>query len=131
MYVRLCGDSPIFAIGIFTTTNNNLYAIKELLKFSIANNNIAIFEEYEYNLVLNILNNNNISFSYTELDYLNYKEKTKDIKFNSRTELLKYLQEDVEPESQIISNLKNENTNLKLQLQQTEDVLLTLMFNNS
>lgn len=55
-------------------------------------------------------------------------EKTKGKIFNSRTELIEFLQNDIIPESEIIPNLKKENEELKTKLSDTENALLGVMF---
>jgi len=57
--------------------------------------------------------------------------KTKNIIYQNIEELQNHIENNIEPESVKKVKLQQENENLKVKLQQTEDVLLTLMFGGS
>ena len=97
--------------------------------FQIEPDGIVCYSELEKTQVESVLTEYNIPFTTETLSFnQDYKDKVAGIKYNSRSEAIAHLQEGIEPGSQIIVNLKKQNKELKDNLAQTEDTLLTLMF---
>lgn len=115
-----------------------------LLEFQIETEGIVCYSEEEKSEIENILSDNKITF-FTENIQVDpgHIIKSKDIKYASRSEAIIHLLEDIEPESEVIPNLKREKAKLqeeltlakidinnhKEKLKQTEDALLTVIFN--
>lgn len=132
MYVRVGDGIPEFAIGIFVVESDEitLREINELSIYAKNNNQIITYKNYEYNLIVEILNKYNLSFIYNKINTNELIEKTKNIKFNSPKEVINFLEDNIEPESQIIPNLKNDKDLLGKQLISSELSVLGLQQEN-
>jgi hypothetical protein len=128
LYIKLQDNNVVFATHFIRCIFDKK---KYNIPFQIENDGVVCYSVEEKQQVENILNNYNITFTTEVLSFTEeQKNKVQGIKYNSRSEAIKHLLEDEEPKDQIIVNLKQENQFLKERLSQTEDVLLTLMFNN-
>jgi len=148
MRISLKDGIVVFATHFLTTTiTEGMLEVNKtpLRQLQIRSDGVLCFSEQEKNKAEEILIKLNIPFTVEELVFTQeQKDKVKDIKYNSRSEAIAHLQNKIEmPESEIIPFLKKERDSLKNQLdaviiekdeikaknKQTEDALLSLMFN--
>ncbi len=119
---------PNYLIHIINTDDlNNIDGNK--ISLQIENNSIICYGDKELNYALNVLDEYNIKYTIEDViisdDIIN---KTKDVKYKNRIEAVNHIENNIEPESVKKARLEQENEDLKIKLQQTEDVLLVLMF---
>jgi len=143
MYIRVNDGIIDFAIYLIKVELSK-EQWELLLEFQIETEGIVCYSEEEKSEIENILSDNKITF-FTENIQVDpgHIIKSKDIKYASRSEAIIHLLEDIEPESEVIPNLKREKAKLqeeltlakidinnhKEKLKQTEDALLTVIFN--
>lgn len=124
---------PLYFIKFQLVENNDLVS-KMISRFQYEDNGIVCYSEDELQQVINFLIELNLEYIIENLVYDNsFKLKTENIKYSSRAEVLKHINNNIEPESQKIPNLKNDNNILgqqlvneeltKLQLQQENNIL--------
>lgn len=119
---------PNFLINI-----SNINDLKNIdgnkLSLQIEDNSIVCYGDKELNYALNVLNEYNIEYTIEDIivsdDII---DKTKDVKYKNKIEAINHIENNIEPESVKKTRLEQENIDLKLRLQQTEDALLALMF---
>ena len=99
------------------------------ISLQFEDNSIVCYGEKELNYALNVLNKYNIKYTIEDIivsdDII---DKIKDVKYKNKTEAINHIENNIEPESVKKARLEQENEDLKFKLQQTEDVLLALMF---
>lgn len=112
IYIKVVDGDVIYATHFISTiTNREDESIRQkLISYQIESNGIVIYPNQSILDIENILNELNIQYVVEELDYNSYVEKSQNIKYGSRTEAIEHLQNDIEPQSQIIPNIKS-NTN--------------------
>jgi len=126
MYFIINNGNVIFAKYLISNINDEL---KLLIDFcQIENNNIILYDDDQLNLVKSIFDNKNIEYQIQNIDNYELELKTNGIIFSNRKEVIDYIENNIEPESIKKARLEQKNIDLKLRLQQTEDVLLALMF---
>lgn len=112
MYVKVLDSNPILATKLIKYKKNN-----EEMEY-------LIFNDIELDSFLVRLNKENISYIVEDVLWeQEIIDKVKNRKFANRSELIDFIQNDTEPESQIIDSLKKENEGLKNKLSQHEDVI--------
>ena len=128
MYLKTVDRNVVFATHFITTIISNEQ--RDIFPYQIEQDGIVCYSEQEKNQVEELLLQYNISYITEPLSFTDEQiNKVKDIKYNSRTEAIKHLQDEVEePESEIIPTLKREKKELEQRLKQTESALLTVMF---
>jgi len=124
----------------FAWGNNKVIFPKYIIEFNGDLTNINIPLRIEGNEIIcdtdndlyftkQILDKNNITYSVEDIiiteEIIN---KTKDVVYKNSNEIYDHIENNIEPESIKKARLEQENIDLKLRLQQTEDVLLALMF---
>ena len=123
-------NKGLISFSKFNIIINNIDDIKEIhIPLRIKDNKIYCDTDDILTITKNILDNNNIQ--YIVEDVVIPEEiisKTKDIVYKSIDELRNHIENNIEPESVKKTRLEQENIDLKLRLQQTEDALLALMF---
>jgi hypothetical protein len=125
----------------FTLNNNKVVFAKYLINLKltddIINNlsfcqfekdNIVVYDDVKLEVIKNKLNSYNLVYTIQELNYDSFINKSTNIKYTNNNEVINHLLNNIEPESVKKVRLEQENEDLKVKLQQTEDVLLTLMF---
>lgn len=99
------------------------------LPFEMEDNVRVVFSEDEKTRFCIFLDRNNINYLVETIPIdKNIKSKSSGIKYLNKEEAMDHLLNDTEPESEIITRLKEVNDVLKKQLKQTEDALLIMMF---
>ena len=78
----------------------------ETMPFFMDNEDILVFNDEEKEKVTKYLGNIGINYSVKNNEInSNIMDKAKNIKYNSRTEVLKHIDEDIEPQSMFLPNL--------------------------
>lgn len=113
MYVKVDDGTAIYATHLINCPITDEVRNK-LSQYQLEQNGVVSYGESIE--VQNKLTELNVPFTVKTLNYDNHKSKSKDIRYNNRSEAVKHLLEDVEPESMVIPNLKKK-------LQDKDDVI--------
>ncbi len=127
MYFSVDNDSVVFATHIITVDGQIDEEIQLKLSSQIEINKIIIYTEEELSHVINILNNLKIPFT-TEQQIIPQEllDKLNNIKFNSRSEAIRYIDNNKIPESEIIPTLAKKLIDTELEnfeLKQDNNIL--------
>jgi hypothetical protein len=126
LYLSVNDGKAVFATHFI---NCNLEGVrKNLAPFQCEKNGIVIYLYDDMAIVEGILQEHEIPYTVETLDCEQHKTKSQGIKYASRSEAIKHLLGDDEPESQIIPNMKKKleaekirNDNLELKLLKMEE----------
>lgn len=111
MYCRIVDGISIFPLYLVNINKDFFKDNFEMFELDYDNNCIICYNQREVDYIINKCQELNIN--YTMEDYIveqSIKDKTKDIKYQSKTECLRHIFDNKEPEEQKIPNIKFENT---------------------
>lgn len=102
---------------------------KYILTLTEENRQIKVFTDEELNIRKEKLDNINKQYTITICEQnQEWIDKCNDKIFNNRTDIVEYLTNDIIPSYWDVDILKTENKQLKQELSDTQDALLSLMF---
>jgi len=102
--------------------DNKPYFATHLIKYN--DKEMPIYNEIELNNTTRQFDNESIIYSIEPLSWdVSIIDKVSNMKFGSRTELIKFITEDTIPEGEKLNKLNNENKELKKQILQQQDII--------
>jgi hypothetical protein len=108
MYISVNNGKTIFATHLIKANIDK--EIRMELPFQIETEGVVCYSAEEVEKVKIILDKLKIEYTIETIIFdEKQKEKTNNIKYTSRSEAIKHIQEDAEPQSQVIPNIKKIN----------------------